>query len=49
MVMTKSGNTGFYRVLALFSFIFFALIYRKQAKESRKRLKIFKSHIKSGF
>ena len=25
MVMTKSGNTEFYRVLALFSFIFFRL------------------------
>ena len=37
MVMTKSGNTEFYRVLALFSFLFFVLDLAKTGEGEQKK------------
>ncbi len=37
MVMTKSGNTEFYRVLALFSFLFFVLDLAKTGEWEQKK------------
>ena len=38
MVMTKSGNTEFYRDLALFSFLLFVLDLAKQAEWKQKKV-----------
>ena len=38
MVMTKSGNTGFYRVLALFSFIFFRLDLSETGEREQEKV-----------
>ena len=37
MVMKKSGNTEFYRVLALFSFLFFVLDLAKTGEWEQKK------------
>ena len=37
MVMTKSGNTEFYRVLALFSFIFFRLDLSETGEREKEK------------
>ena len=37
MVMTKSGNTEFYRVLALFSFIFFCLDLSETGEREKEK------------